>query len=857
MEDLEGANDLQMCGGCGKRFERKAALHSHSQMCKERIAVCNTLKENLKKTEEKEIKVTKSIDEILKGSKKRKPKLLKRTKVLEKNNLENYNEDTLIEEISIEENFKVSLEKNSAIVEEKLDREHNNENNVTIKTENEILETENKDLLLVEFNKDYCQDELDEENKNLKYSSESISHVSINEIIGINICKKAENEETMLLTEQSPYENENVKNNLKPNNFKREKGLDNFVTNSLNFEENKCGQLSCQEEYNKKDQKEENDEKQPECKDIIKDNVNSCEDIKEKQKTMYKRNTEIFELDKINNEKTEIKNKYNIFISDEITDLNKECKNVEKILSNNEPEIVSSVSKDNYLNNKNDFTSYAQERSEDLPTEKLCNERNTDNNNPDETVHIKEEISADDSYSNSNILNIDCLESSPSLIVKDINDIELFKSNLSDVNINECNENTILFENVDSKDNLDEFLISATNDDSTVPKLFCDEIINETEHVNTASRSYTFSSEENVSKEQDILLSDTNLVEKTHVNSLETGNYLGLEFSTENLPKKGISYKRKSLSQNDEIENKSDEVNKKKTNVQTQEMTLEMKASKYMDVKSLSCIPCKVTFKGYEKLLKHMSLHFRWYRFQCSKCLFMSYDKRICANHAFKQHDAHYVDNIVLPIPNWKTINISSDFQPFSHSNIIELEEDEGLSNVNFNKSYNFPSTSTSSLKEPLSPTKQEKVKKMIMEVIFGSKESVVPVKDVSNESRRPVRTRVKSVKTVSNDFVYDMAQILRPFKQIKETQSTSTQRIQNQHKRKKPLILKEKKIKMKSKCVRNTSESPVKVYLKKRKTSTEIDEIDTTNLEEVNQLVVNTGDVNSSTETNLESNMM
>lgn len=36
MNDFECDSDLKMCGGCGKRFERKAALHSHLQVCLKR-----------------------------------------------------------------------------------------------------------------------------------------------------------------------------------------------------------------------------------------------------------------------------------------------------------------------------------------------------------------------------------------------------------------------------------------------------------------------------------------------------------------------------------------------------------------------------------------------------------------------------------------------------------------------------------------------------------------------------------------------------------------------------------------------------------------------------------------------------
>lgn len=41
MNNFEDDLELQMCGGCGRRFERRAALNSHSQICQKRIAVQN------------------------------------------------------------------------------------------------------------------------------------------------------------------------------------------------------------------------------------------------------------------------------------------------------------------------------------------------------------------------------------------------------------------------------------------------------------------------------------------------------------------------------------------------------------------------------------------------------------------------------------------------------------------------------------------------------------------------------------------------------------------------------------------------------------------------------------------------
>lgn len=44
MNSFEDDLELQMCGGCGRRFERRAALNSHSQICQKRIAIQNNIK---------------------------------------------------------------------------------------------------------------------------------------------------------------------------------------------------------------------------------------------------------------------------------------------------------------------------------------------------------------------------------------------------------------------------------------------------------------------------------------------------------------------------------------------------------------------------------------------------------------------------------------------------------------------------------------------------------------------------------------------------------------------------------------------------------------------------------------------
>lgn len=46
MDHLEDDGDVQRCGGCARKFERKAALIAHSHICQKRIAACNRVEQN-------------------------------------------------------------------------------------------------------------------------------------------------------------------------------------------------------------------------------------------------------------------------------------------------------------------------------------------------------------------------------------------------------------------------------------------------------------------------------------------------------------------------------------------------------------------------------------------------------------------------------------------------------------------------------------------------------------------------------------------------------------------------------------------------------------------------------------------
>lgn len=164
--------------------------------------------------------------------------------------------------------------------------------------------------------------------------------------------------------------------------------------------------------------------------------------------------------------------------------------------------------------------------------------------------------------------------------------------------------------------------------------------------------------------------------------------------------------------ENEKTNRKYDECSSSETTT-----TLEMKSEEYTDKTKCLCLPCDIEFNSNCDLIEHMSKHFSWYCYQCSKCNYMCYYETTCIQHVRKQHNQSTIENTVLPVPNWKALKLSTDFIP---------------------------------LKDDL------KTRKMIMEVIFGSGVDVCSFPD-SNKQPRPIRKRTKSVKTYQDDFCYDL----------------------------------------------------------------------------------------------------
>ncbi|CAH0558852.1 unnamed protein product [Brassicogethes aeneus] len=93
-------------------------------------------------------------------------------------------------------------------------------------------------------------------------------------------------------------------------------------------------------------------------------------------------------------------------------------------------------------------------------------------------------------------------------------------------------------------------------------------------------------------------------------------------------------------------------------------------AAPFMNQKTLTCKSCQKNFDSETQLLWHMSAHFSWFRFQCSRCSFVSFSKFDCTDHAIKNHAVHrsLIPSVVLPIPNWKTVLMSHEFTPLTNN---------------------------------------------------------------------------------------------------------------------------------------------------------------------------------------------
>ncbi|KAF2894530.1 hypothetical protein ILUMI_11658 [Ignelater luminosus] len=202
------------------------------------------------------------------------------------------------------------------------------------------------------------------------------------------------------------------------------------------------------------------------------------------------------------------------------------------------------------------------------------------------------------------------------------------------------------------------------------------------------------------------------------------------------------------------------------TNMETPRKSLQVKSLKYIDKQNKSCIPCKKTFKSYKSLIRHMAIHFNWYRYQCCNCSFMSYSKSKCERHVeikHKMNDKEEIKKIVEHIPSTKTLDLSTEFtenckdyrkkaankKKKKNSKIVrssevlavneneERKEQDSLEDQNLDaenqKTVPSEIVTTECDKTPnLSGMENSSLRQMIMEVIFGTENNLLDTREIS-----------------------------------------------------------------------------------------------------------------------------
>ncbi|KAJ8971574.1 hypothetical protein NQ314_000628 [Rhamnusium bicolor] len=563
LNNIEGDNDFQMCGGCGKRFERKAALHSHAQMCIKRIAVCNTIKENYAKKKEEECKDNKNKNsksekvgssEVLKGSSKRKPYLLRTYKPNERITMEEQKIEPDDEDKDI-----CDVNSNCEILKTNCD----NEKNIVKEEEKESLIPETscmEDQLSPSKGKDHCDSPI-----------EKIDTEKMLSIIGIT-----SNYESLIPKESEGTSDSNSQEDL----VTKEELMKNRCHTATDFD------LFCQN---------------------ISDN--SVTDMPEKRENCQKL-----------------------------------YKTVPLILRRRN-------------SSKSEKKSFILDHHREVP---VTNEKLDEN----KVIHFNKE---------------DVLE----------------YENIAQVNENDSNE-------LESMPSTSTFRISVKSLEDLIGVSTEDHIKNsENKEIAISDEdqmSIDVSTEDNKknSKDKEIVISDEDQTKNEEVERYTHANFPLLMFdeisdtiranvSPEKLQtrlQKSLKRKRTS-SFNYTRSNKSIRLSDNELFSNKEDVSFIGRASSYMDQNKLLCIPCQTTYPTLTKLLWHMSAHFSWFRFQCSRCCFISFNKLDCANHARKNHNVKKssIPSVVLPIPNWKTVLMAHDFSMLKDDNDLSGKHtDEVLS---------------------------------------------------------------------------------------------------------------------------------------------------------------------------------
>lgn len=97
-------------------------------------------------------------------------------------------------------------------------------------------------------------------------------------------------------------------------------------------------------------------------------------------------------------------------------------------------------------------------------------------------------------------------------------------------------------------------------------------------------------------------------------------------------------------------------------------LSMEKKITSIVNFQKLQCLPCKRKFPSINNLRRHAAIHIGWNRYQCKLCNYKCFDKCDCIAHCNKIHNAQnnraVIEEMIIQIPDDQYTcdqNITSD----------------------------------------------------------------------------------------------------------------------------------------------------------------------------------------------------
>lgn len=249
---------------------------------------------------------------------------------------------------------------------------------------------------------------------------------------------------------------------------------------------------------------------------------------------------------------------------------------------------------------------------------------------------------------------------------------------------------------------------------------------------------------------------------------------------------------------------------------------MEKKVASIVNFEKLQCLPCKRKFPSVHNLRRHAAIHIGWNRYQCRLCDYKCFVKCDCIAHCNKVHNAQnnrvVIDEMITQIPDDQylcgqdiTSNITNLEQEIDAPEVVEVNitpgnvglevkmREKGMNEIEtkivdknsmmVHENGKTQETTDNGIKGNTLGADQD-LRKMVMEVIFGSsevhsaKQTGVKETEHSNsklqnkgegaqfkdsnlkesaymqDNLRPQRPIRNKIKPLNKDFIYDLKEV-------------------------------------------------------------------------------------------------